>query len=224
MRIVSWNAEVNRTDDEFGDALANLIRDLNPGVICLQEAGAYVNVCRNRFADDWWTYAHNDWNEANNDPVLVSRRYAEKQRGDAHGWNTLRNKTGWEGPHGHAHPGRTWTWVYVDGRFVMSLHRVTGGKKKNKAAFKEERANLVAWIEARPDDPIIVIGDHNIGPYDKATAGSWEVAYDVSGSCRHDDDDAGIDYAVCKRQKASEVKRVGSYGSDHKALLFVTAD
>lgn len=222
MRVVAWNAKVNRSDDGFGDALGNLIRDLNPGVILLQEAAAYVNVMRNRFDNEWRTYAHGDWNESNACPVMVNRRYGKKERGAEHGWDTVRCHTGWTGPNGHKHPGRTWTWVYVDGRFLLSLHRVTGAKKKNKQAAQEEYATLVDYIDWRPGESVVLFGDHNIGPKEKNPDwSSWHIADHVNGSTRFDPDTPGVDYAICRNQKGT-VSRKKPYGSDHKAVLLTT--
>lgn len=225
MKIVSWNVEVNRSDDEVKKALKNLISDHGPNVICLQEAKQNVDMLKNHFGHDnggdWWVYAHGEWDESNNCPVMVRDNYSKKSRGD--GWDTLRTTTTWEGPNGNKHKGRTWTYVLVDGIWIMSYHRCTGGKSKNKSASQEERRVTVDWINQRDSGPVLVFGDHNYNPKEQDPGwSSWNIANDVSGSVRYDKDEVTVDFAICRNLKAQTVERVGSYGSDHHAVKFVT--
>lgn len=217
MKIVAWNAKVGRTDAAVKKSLGQIIDDHHPAVICLQEAKGYVDVARS--VGGYHTYAHGDWAESNDNFVMVRDNYDKKERGN--GWNTLRCTTRWEGPHGQPHAGRTWTWVLVDGIYVMSYHRVTGGKAKNRSAFKEEYNRTVEFINARRASAFVVFGDHNIGPKEDTQFGSKQIASAVSGSCRFDPRDPGIDYAICRNQQG-EVKRTKLYGSDHKMVLFTT--
>lgn len=224
MRVVAWNAKVGRSDKNFKNGLNDLIDALNPGVICLQEAKDYTSVLRNSFGNRFWVYTHTDWKESNDNPILVRQNYNKKERGD--GWNTCRMDTGWEGPNGHQHPGRTWTYVLVDGIWIMSYHRVTGGKKKNRDAFAEEFDRTVDWINKKDPDggSVLIVGDHNIGPKDGDKKGSKKIASVVSGNVAFDNEDPGIDYAIRRNQKVSTAERKGSYGSDHKAFLVVTPE
>lgn len=210
---------MNRSDDQVGDSLAQLIADWLPDVICLQEAQGYLDVLRNRFDCGWWTYAHKDWKESGHNPVLTRRDlYSQKHRGQADGWDTVRTTEKWVGPQGGSHKGRTWTWVKVQGLWVMSLHRCTDGDGKNKAQFGAEYDALCKWM--RNHSPCVVLGDHNCGPKKTHPGASKLVAQAVGGACRYDDTDPGIDYALTLGRKGT-LERGKPYGSDHGATLLV---
>lgn len=228
LRIVAWNCHTGRSDDAVGDGLRNLINDLDPDVLCLQEATNYTDVIKARFdvsnGGAFRCYWHKEWAEANQCPVLVHKRFNAKTRGDPNGWNTIRCTTKWTGPNGNSHAGRTWTWVKVDSRYVVSIHRATGYKGQNKPASKDEYAVLCDWLEARDDQRIVVLGDHNMGPKEASPYWTSKCAANyVHGSTRYDQADPGIDYAICRNQQADQVKRKGSYGSDHRAVLLVAS-
>lgn len=214
-RILCWNAKVNRPVGEVLDGLASLIDSTNPKVVCLQEFKNYIKKARDRFSDDWFVYAHADWSESNDNPMLVRRDGHDQQtRGEKNGWDTLRTRKDWTGPHGNIHHGRTWTWVKVSGMWVLSLHRVTGGDGKNKAAFGEEFDVLTTWITNH--SPCLVIGDHNCGPNATFPHASKLIASEVGGSISHD---GGIDYGIQRGVKGT-VATKGKHGSDHPAILW----
>jgi endonuclease/exonuclease/phosphatase family metal-dependent hydrolase len=220
LKVVGWNCKVGRGDDAVAESLRALIADTHPDVICLQEAMHYVDMLRNRFDDDWHVYAHGGWPESTNCPMLVSRDHSKKSYDG--GWDTLRTHTPWTGPQGGHHDGRTWTWVKVEGKVVASLHRCWGGTGRNSESFQEEHDKIAAFIDGR-DEPVLFLGDHNVGPRDDAAGSSKRIAHKVDGSVRFDEDEPGIDYALCKRIKG-KVKRTKTYGSDHKAVVFTETD
>jgi endonuclease/exonuclease/phosphatase family metal-dependent hydrolase len=219
MRIVSWNAKVGRPNDEFERDLRELIADQKPDVICLQEAGKYTQVLRNKFTD-WNTYARQGWSESDMNPVMVKKKPLWRKRKRGKGWDTLRTKTVWEGPQGGEHTGRTWTWVQVGGMRIMSFHRCTGGKDKNKAAFVEEARVVTPWIESNVK-PTFVFGDHNCGPRQDHKGASHNIAQAVNGRVLFDAADPGIDYAIADGVKGTVRHLNKKYGSDHRAVLFV---
>lgn len=217
MRVVSWNAEVNRSDSEFRSGFDKLVAAHNPAVVLLQEAGDYIDCLKNSYGNKWHVYAKTGWDESTNCPVLVRSSYNAKSYGDPNGWGTVRMSTGWEGPNGHAHPGRTWTYCKVDGHWFLSLHRVTGGNAKNKSAFHEEYDELVAWIGAHDDIPTLVFGDHNCHPGDRWKGASVLVAEAVHGNLAHPG--GGIDYAIRRNYRGS-VTKGNAYGSDHQCVIW----
>jgi exonuclease III len=215
LKIVSWNTKVGRGDKVVGDNLHDLIQDTDPDVICLQEADGYVDMLKNRYGDHWWVYAKNGWEESQHNPVMVRKSVDEKKTFEE-GWNVARYTTKWHGPQGGSHNGRTWTFVNVNGIWVMSFHRCTDGNGKNKAAFQDEFDRVVKWSSNR-SKPWIIFGDHNCGPKKTFKGASKNIANKVGGKIRHD---GGIDYAITKNLKGSVNHLNKSYGSDHAACVF----
>lgn len=213
LRVVAWNAKVGRDSAAVLDGIHELIEAMSPDVLALQEAGGYLPALRDTYGDRWRVYAHHDWPEANQCPLLVSRDFTLKERGQ--GWGTLRTTVDWVGPQGGVHQGRTWTWCKVNGLHVMSLHRCTDGDGRNQQAAAEERHALVQWIGKHK--PALVIGDHNWGPQNKHPDASKQVARDAGGKLSHPGH--GIDYAI-QRGVAGTVTERGSHGSDHPAILW----
>lgn len=208
---------MNRPTGEVLDGLATLIDSTNPDVVCLQEFKGYVGKARDRFGGNWFIYAHNDWAESNDNPVMVRKAgHEQAERDTKNGWDTLRTTTDWTGPQGGTHHGRTWTWVKVSGVWVLSFHRCTGGKDRNQRAFMEEYDTVVTWIGNHT--PCLVIGDHNCGKSATFPGASKLIAQEVGGSLSGHPE-ADIDYAIQTGVKGSlDVK--GSQGSDHRAIIW----
>jgi endonuclease/exonuclease/phosphatase family metal-dependent hydrolase len=216
-RVVSWNMKVGRNHQTVLDGLADLIKATNPSVVCLQEAKGYVGDLRKRFGNQWHIYAQNDWEEAADNPVMtLAAQYKGKKRGDPNGWDTLRTTTHWVGPQGGGHKGRTWTWAKCDGLWVMSFHRVTAGKDKNQAAFRETYDNVGKWIGGH--SPCLILGDHNCGPGATFAWASKPLAQTAGGTISAPSS-GGIDYAIQHNVKGTVVTK-GNYGSDHPAILW----
>ena len=216
-RVLAWNAKVGRKPTDVMAGLETLIESNDPDVVALQEFKGYVGQLRDRFAGKWWIYAHNDWPEANDNPVMVSHAFGQKHRGGEDGWNTLRTETEWTGPQGGDHQGRTWTWVKVAGVFVLSLHRCTDGNGRNSEAFTEEARHLTKWI--RNHTPAVVIGDHNCGKGADFPGASRLVATDVGGRIKGIED-VPVDYALEHGIKGT-AKVLNGHGSDHRAIKWV---
>jgi exonuclease III len=214
MRLVSWNAKVNRDPHLVLDQLHALIVDHDPQVIVLQEFHQYVSPARDRYGAKWWIYAHNDWTYSNNCPVMVRKATHDKQTRDD-GWDTLRTRTDWTGPQGKVFDGRTWTWVTTNSANILSLHRCTNGDTKNKAAFAEEYDRLSQWAENHQGKPLVIFGDHNIGPGDDCANSSKRLAKAIGGKVIAD---GGVDYAVV-RDFNGKAKKAGKYGSDHAVVV-----
>lgn len=212
--MVSWNAKVSRDPQQVMSGLRDIVGDLDPDVVCLQEFKGYMKALRDTFGGDWFIYAHADWDESNDNPLMVRRAGHEQlERGVKNGWDTLRTRTDWTGPHGNVHHGRTWTWAKVSGVWVMSFHRVTGGNGKNRAAFAEEHDAVVTWLGNH--QPAVVIGDHNCGPHVTTYPNTSRLIADHAGGGI--DHHGGIDYAIVVDANG-EVTWHGKHGSDHPAI------
>jgi exonuclease III len=216
-KVVSWNTKVNRDPGTVGNNLQDLIDDTKPDIICLQEAGGYVSMLKNRFGEKWWVYAKSGWEESQMNPVLVWKKDRAKQTYED-GWNTLRYQTKWTGPQGGVHYGRTWTWVLVDDAVVMSFHRCTNGSGSNSNAFIDEHDKVVNWAGHR-NRPWLVLGDHNCGPAKTFAGSSKKIAMHTESWIRSDPADPGIDYAITHGMEGT-VKHGKAYGSDHEAIIF----
>jgi hypothetical protein len=148
-------------------------------------------------------------------PVMTWKgTYSKKSRGQKDGWDTLRTTTTWTGPQGGKHKGRTWTWVKCSGLWVLSLHRCTGGKDQNKAAFTEEHDKLVKWIGNHT--PCLVIGDNNCGSGADFQGSSLRVKEHAHGGI---DASGTIDYAIQKSANGT-IEVLKPRGSDHEAILW----
>lgn len=223
-RIVAWNAKVNRDPDTVLDQLHDIIETHDPQVICLQEFHQYAGPAKQRFGKEgsgkWYVYAHNDWQYANNCPVMVrSATHDQQTRGQ--GWNTLRTTTDWSGPKGKVFNGRTWTYVKTNSAWILSLHRCTGGDGPNKAAFREEYEALEQWARNHAELPVIILGDHNIGPGSTCAHSSKLLADAIGGAVLHPG--GGVDYAV-KQDVRGQVTKGGKHGSDHCCILLERED
>lgn len=213
-KIVAWNAKVGRPVGTVLDNLHNLIQDHDPQVIVLQEFHEYLGKARDRYEDKWWLYGHNDWQYANNCPVMVRKATHNKQ--DRHdGWDSLRTTVNWHGPKGKVFDGRTWTYVKTNSAWFLSLHRCTNGPTDNPKAFAEEFDTLKRWADNHKGLPICIIGDHNIGATNDAKDGSKRLAEAIGGKVIAD---GGVDYAVVRDFKGS-LKHGKKYGSDHEAII-----
>lgn len=220
MKIASWNAKVGRGDAAFVASLKQLIADIDPDLIAMQEAGGYVDAARKSFPG-WITVAAKGWTEANDNPIMVKRDGLGEPDNRGH----VRTTTAWVGPQGGTHHGRTWMWVRYGDRFVMSLHRCTDGDRTNRAASQEERGALLNWIRAREGRQIVIVGDHNWSPkrHDPNWS-SWSVSDDAGAKLEYNDDDPGIDFAIVKGVPVGEIRRGKRYGSDHEAIVLRVPD
>jgi endonuclease/exonuclease/phosphatase family metal-dependent hydrolase len=220
-RIVSWNAKVNRDPDTVMGDLHRLIEDWDPQVICLQEFYQYVGAAKKRFGKEgsgnWWVYAHNDWKQAGNSPVMVrSATHDQQKRGQ--GWDTVRYTTKWTGPKGTVFDGRTWTWVKTNSAYFMSVHRCTGGEGKNKEAFADEYDLLVRWAQTHDNLPVVLLGDHNCSQADDHKGSSKKVAAAIGGGITGPK--SGVDFAV-RRGFTGSAKDIPKYGSDHEGVFIL---
>ena len=222
MKVLTWNAKVGRPNDEFGDALQQLIRDTEPDVIVLQEAGKYTEVLKKRFGKKWYVYAKSGWDESDMNPVLVWKKGHQKKK-YGKGWGTVRTHKTWTGPQGGDHKGRTWTWVHVDEHRIMSYHRCTGGKDQNKDAFVEEYDVTSGWIR-KQTVPVIIFGDHNCGPKATHKGSSKKIAQSVDGRVIFDTEEPGIDYVLSKGVRGTTNRLKKDYGSDHHPAVFTLVD
>lgn len=218
-RVLSWNAKISRQPSEVMLGLANLIANTKPEVICLQECTQYTDEIRSRFGDQWYVYAQNDWHEANECPVMVSKRgHTRRKRGHGRGWDTLDTKIRWTGPEGGVHKGRTWTYVKVGGVWVMSLHRATDLDGKNRKACAEEHDRLVQWIGNH--QPCLVIGDHNCSARADFPGASSKVAEHSRSTLAFESGAGLVDYAI-QHGTQGEIRVKDKHGSDHAAVLWV---
>jgi endonuclease/exonuclease/phosphatase family metal-dependent hydrolase len=216
--IVSYNCHVGRHPAEMTRELRNLIRDTRADVICLQEARGYINAIRLAFPR-WKVYAKPGWPDSDHCPVMV-RRSIPRGRVYGRGWGTVRIEQGWvyTGNGGATpKPGRTWTWVRVDGVHVLSLHRIPGKAGNNNLSYAEETHALREWF-AEHGGPMVAIGDANESPKDVNAGTMLAISRKVGGRLIHDKDDPGIDYA-CARELRGHLERIGNYGSDHRAAV-----
>lgn len=213
--IASWNAHVGRSPLAVVAAVRCLIRDTNADVVCLQEARGYVTALRLAFPR-WRVYARAGWRDATHNPVMV-RRALRRGRYYGRGWGTVRNRIGWE-YRGNPKPGRTWTWVRVDGVRILSLHRLAGiAHKANMASYAREAELLREWFDER-GGAALVIGDANAGPTHPHRDGLMRLAREVGAVVIADPDEPGIDYAVAHHVRG-HLERTNHYGSDHRAAV-----
>ena len=220
--IVSYNAKVNRHPAEVVTAIKRIIKD-NPSidVIVLQEAGEYVHALRG--LKGWKVYAKSGWRESMNNPILVRRRISIPKTVWGVNWGVIRCTIPWTGPkEGIKHPGRTFTWVKVGSTWIVSIHRVTGGREKNKKSYLEERDKIsqFVWTRAK-SSPCVVFGDTNTAYNANYDGSMQDLANRTGGRLVADKGDAGIDYALVKQLRAV-VHRTKEYGSDHRAAVLKT--
>ena len=211
---VGFNCHVGRSPAKVVTGLRRLIADTDADVIALQEARGYVTALKLAFPA-WKVYAKSGWPDSDHCPVMV-RRNLPRGRRYGHGWGTVRIENGWT-YEGTPKPGRTWTWVKVDGTFVLSLHRVRGGHGGNSVSYLEEAHALREWFDDH-DGPMVAIGDANEGPVDTRPNTMLQIARKVGGRLIFDRDDRGIDYALA-RGLTGHLERTDSYGSNHDAAV-----
>lgn len=215
-KIATWNCRAGRPSRDVIRGLRRLIEDTDADVIALQEAQDYIQALRKAFPG-WRVYAKHGWPESTNCVVMVRRR-CPRGRHYGRGWGTVRVEAGWTyGPTGKRHPGRTWTWVRVDGVPILSLHRVPGKSGDNGISYLEEAHELREWFDEH-DGPMVAIGDANEGPRDTRPNTLLAVSRKVKGQLIFDRDEPGIDYALA-RDLTGRFDRLDTYGSDHRAGL-----
>jgi hypothetical protein len=158
-RIASWNAKVGRNVGTVLDQLHDLIVDLDPQAIALQEFAGYVSAARDRYGDKWWILA--DADKGNDCPLFVRRAALDA----APEWGCRWYRTDWTGPQGGEHEGRTWTWCRLpDDTEILSLHRCWNkGQTRNGAAYEDEAELLVNAYGDPGTRPLVLIGDTNTG-------------------------------------------------------------
>lgn len=234
-RIGTHNVRVGRGWRAVARGLREFIAAHDPDVIALQEARNYVLALRIAFATRWRIYAPptTAGPEARDCPVMVRRDLPRARRRRRGGWGWVQNRIGWRGPkHGWLHPGRTWTWVTVDGVAILSLHRVwtpprpTRGRGPNAPAYAEEAAALREWLDKHRR--AVVIGDANGSTTDPHPASMRATARATGAQLVDDHDDPGIDYAAVKGLDG-KLRRLRRFGStpdvpgdrepDHRAAL-----
>lgn len=215
MIVASWNCHVNRPATDVQAGLAALIKDVQPDVICLQEAYQFTDMIRDRF-EGYRLYAKQGWTQSDNCPVMIEANRDKKKYGET--WGTLRCYTRWTGPEGVNHPGRTWTWVKAGGIYIVSLHRCLGGHGPNKDAYKEE-FHVLQQFTRDADGPVLIFGDTNTTHTADHPGSMKNLAERVKGELRYDRKQPGIDYGLQRGIKGT-VKRTKEYGSDHKAAIW----
>jgi endonuclease/exonuclease/phosphatase family metal-dependent hydrolase len=219
-KIVTWNCRVGRGSKTVAKGLAQLIKDENPDVICLQEAMNYVTYLRLRFPL-WRIYCNRSWDEADNCPVMVRRTLPRGHR-RRQGWGWVRVQQGWVyRPNNAEHPGRTWTWVMVAGVAIMSLHRVAGQTGENRKSLLEETDRLIDWLAKH--EKVVIIGDTNQSPRSSDPESLNAIAEDFDARLVFDKERPGIDYALVKGIEGGSYERTVSYGSDHDAGVLTFA-
>jgi hypothetical protein len=211
-RIASWNAKVGRNVGTVLDQLHDLIVDLDPQAIALQEFAGYVSAARDRYGDKWWILA--DADKGNDCPLFVRRAALDA----APEWGCRWYRTDWTGPQGGEHEGRTWTWCRLpDDTEILSLHRCWNkGQTRNGAAYEDEAELLVNAYGDPGTRPLVLIGDTNTGYNADGPHTMRDIANRVGGNLRAGH---GVDYALTRGQ--SGTMSTGSYyGSDHPAIMF----
>lgn len=218
-RVLSWNAKISRPPGQVIQGLADLIENTTPDVVCLQEANQYTDELRKRFSKGWFIYAHHDWPESAESPVMVRQvGHTRRRRNTKDGWSTLHTRVRWVGPEGGTHEGRTWTYVQVAGLWVMSLHRATDGDGQNRKACAEEHDRLVRWIQRH--DRCLIVGDHNMSARADFPGSSSRIAEHSDSSLAFDSGEGLVDYAI-QHGVRGEVRKKSHRGSDHPAVLWV---
>lgn len=215
--VVSWNCKVGRHPQSVVAGLRGIIRDHDPEVVVLQEADEYVPAIRKAFNKHWYVYARNIGREGRQCPVMVRKAGHRRKYIKDGGWGTVHPKTRWEGPHGQPHEGRTWTWVYVSGAVVLSLHRCTGGRAKNKDAYLEEAKELIRFFARHAGRQILVFGDTNT-EFGVVYGGSMQQVANIVHGLLTGDRPPGVDYMLSKGARGT-VNRRKEYGSDHRAAV-----
>lgn len=217
--IATWNTHVGRDPIEVIIGLRRLIHDTRADVICLQEARGYVTALRLAFPT-WRIYAKAGWPDSNHAPVMV-RRSLRRGRHYGTGWGTVRIEADWVYA-GTSKPGRTWTWVRVDGVYILSLHRIVSSRGDNGESYLEEAHALREWFDEH-GGPMVAFGDCNEGPRDTRPNTMLAISRKVKGTLASDRDEPGIDYALV-RDLTCTVERTDTYGSDHRAAILTVKE
>lgn len=216
--FAAWNMKVGRGAAAL-DGLAGLIADHDPDVILLQEAMHYAARIRLRFGRKWRLYSGTPGTDRANCPILV-RRNLPRGRIRGKGWGLIRNRTPWyyRGKDRHVkHPGRTWTWVRVDGIRFLSMHRETEALGYNAAAGRETADSVEEWFDSHAG-PMVAVGDWNNLPRDPRGDAPRTIARNIGGQLVVPDG-ARIDYALVRDLDVTAT-RGGKYGSDHHAHVY----
>lgn len=209
-RVVSWNCKVGRNANTVVGNLRDLIQDLDPDVILLQEAKGYVSAFRDAFGDGWQIYA--DADKGKDDPVMAR----EKIKVDT--WGVRKYTTHWVGPQGGDQKGRTWTFIQTGGVEYLSLHRCWGGTKDSNAKAYADEASLLVKAYGASGRPFVVFGDTNTSPSATYPNSMKDLAKRTGGKLITPG--GGIDYALVRGVTGSMGSKK-AYGSDHDAVLFV---
>lgn len=209
-RVVSWNCKVGRNTSTVVGNLQDLVRDLDPDVILLQEAKGYVSAIRDAFKKSWQIFADSD--AGKDDPVMVREGISVSD------WGTRKYTTHWVGPQGGDQKGRTWTYAVIDGTEYLSLHRCWGGTKDSNAKAYADEASLLVKAYGSSGRPFVVFGDTNTSPSASYPNSMKDIAKRTGGKLITPG--GGIDYAVV-RGVTGTMGSKKPYGSDHDAVLFV---